>query len=190
MTILWRASVFSPAAATAPNRAAKLRPGNMHSADGWVPRPVPGRRGISQLQRHGAFDKPEIYEALEERGVKSSIRIPANAQWGDLTTRQQEGGRRVVDQGGQTGREDDAVVLIKGATRTFPDAAILIPTTIATVAPRPLALLPRPRNRTTQPPLGEDWGDSRLARQTTNPPRSISRSHPPCPRLPEHVDTT
>ena len=27
---------------------------------------------------HPAFAKPEIYEALEERGVKYAIRIPAN----------------------------------------------------------------------------------------------------------------
>jgi len=41
--------------------AAKLRPGNVHSANEW-----------EQLLL------PEIYEALEERGVKYAIRIPAN----------------------------------------------------------------------------------------------------------------
>jgi hypothetical protein len=39
--------------------AAKLRPGNVHSADGWE-------------------ELPEVYEALEERDVKYAIRLPAN----------------------------------------------------------------------------------------------------------------
>ena len=63
--------------------AAKLRPGNVHSADDWeelLPE-------IEQQQKQGkevvfradaAFAKPEIYEALEERGVKYAIRIPSN----------------------------------------------------------------------------------------------------------------
>src|SRR5712664_1902804 len=64
--------------------AAKLRPGNVHSAEGWEEVLLPE---IERQQRMGkevvfradaAFAKPEIYEALEERGVKYAIRIPAN----------------------------------------------------------------------------------------------------------------
>jgi len=64
--------------------AAKLRPGNVHSAEGWEELLLPE---IERQQRMGkevafradaAFAKPEIYEALEERGVKYAIRIRAN----------------------------------------------------------------------------------------------------------------
>ena len=64
--------------------AAKLRPGNVHSADGWEQMLRPE---IERQQKVGkevvfradaAFAKPEIYEALEARGVKYAIRIPAN----------------------------------------------------------------------------------------------------------------
>src|SRR5881397_2102012 len=64
--------------------AAKLRPGNVHSADEWEEFLLPE---IKRQQQHGkevvvradaAFAKPEIYEALEERGVNYVIRIPAN----------------------------------------------------------------------------------------------------------------
>ena len=64
--------------------AAKLRPGNMHSADDWEELLLPE---IEQQQKQGkqvvfradaAFAKPEIYEALEKRGVKYAIRIPSN----------------------------------------------------------------------------------------------------------------
>jgi hypothetical protein len=64
--------------------AAKLRPGNVHSADDWEELLLPE---IGRQQKLGkevvfradaAFAKPEIYEALEERGVKYAIRIPAN----------------------------------------------------------------------------------------------------------------
>ena len=64
--------------------AAKLRPGNVHSAEGWEELLLPE---IERQQRIGneiafradaAFAKPEIYEALEERGVKYAIRIPSN----------------------------------------------------------------------------------------------------------------
>ena len=64
--------------------AAKLRPGNVHSAEGWEKLLLPE---IDRQQRMGneiafradaAFAKPEIYEALEERGVKYAIRIPSN----------------------------------------------------------------------------------------------------------------
>jgi hypothetical protein len=64
--------------------AAKLRPGNVHSADDWEELLLPE---IERQQKQGkevvfradaAFAKPEIYEALEDRGVKYAIRIPAN----------------------------------------------------------------------------------------------------------------
>ena len=64
--------------------AAKLRPGNVHSAEGWQELLLPE---IERQQRLGkeiafradaAFAKPEIYEALEERGVNYAIRIPSN----------------------------------------------------------------------------------------------------------------
>ena len=64
--------------------AAKLRPGNVHSAEDWEELLLPE---IERQQRMGkevalradaAFAKPEVYEALEERGVKYAIRIPSN----------------------------------------------------------------------------------------------------------------
>src|SRR5713226_4792689 len=64
--------------------AAKLRPGNVHSAEDWDELLLPE---IERQQAQGkqvafradaAFAKPEIYEALEERGVMYAIRIPAN----------------------------------------------------------------------------------------------------------------
>ena len=63
---------------------AKLRPGNVHSAEDWEEVLLPE---IDRQQQAGkevvfradaAFAKPELYEALEERGVKYAIRIPAN----------------------------------------------------------------------------------------------------------------
>src|SRR2546428_7857855 len=63
---------------------AKLRPGNVHSADGWEEVLLPE---IERQRQNGkevvfradaAFAKPEIYEALEERGVKYAVRLPAN----------------------------------------------------------------------------------------------------------------
>jgi len=62
----------------------KLRPGNVHSADDWDELLLPE---IERQQAEGqhvafradaAFAKPEIYEALEKRGVQYAIRIPAN----------------------------------------------------------------------------------------------------------------
>ncbi|MGA2880750.1 MAG: IS1380 family transposase [Bryobacteraceae bacterium] len=64
--------------------AAKLRPGNVHSADDWEEVLLPE---VERQQKHGnevvvradaAFAKPEIYEALESREVNYAIRIPAN----------------------------------------------------------------------------------------------------------------
>ena len=63
--------------------AAKLRAGNVHSADGWEELLLPEierqqrRKGGGVSCRRG-FAKPEIYEALEERKVKYVIRLPAN----------------------------------------------------------------------------------------------------------------
>jgi hypothetical protein len=64
--------------------AAKLRPGNVHSAEGWEELLLPEierqhRRGKEVVFRaDAAFAKPELYEALEERDVKYAIRLPAN----------------------------------------------------------------------------------------------------------------
>ena len=64
--------------------AAKLRPGNVSSADDWDELRVPE---IERQQTQGkrvafradaAFARPAIYEALEARGVGYAIRIPAN----------------------------------------------------------------------------------------------------------------
>ncbi|MGD1158430.1 MAG: IS1380 family transposase [Terriglobia bacterium] len=63
---------------------AKLRPGNVHSAEGWEELLLPEIERQQTLGKEvvfradAAFAKPEIYEALEERGVKYAIRIPAN----------------------------------------------------------------------------------------------------------------
>ena len=64
--------------------AAKLRPGNVHSADDWEELLLPEIERQQKLGKEvvfradAAFAKPEIYEVLEERGVKYAIRIPAN----------------------------------------------------------------------------------------------------------------
>ena len=64
--------------------AAKLRPGNVSSADDWEELLVPeidrqqaeGQRGA--FRADAAFARPAIYEALEARGVQYAIRVPAN----------------------------------------------------------------------------------------------------------------
>jgi hypothetical protein len=64
--------------------AAKLRPGNVHSPEDWAELLLPEIERQQELGKEvvfradAAFAKPEIYEALEERGVKYAIRIPAN----------------------------------------------------------------------------------------------------------------
>jgi len=64
--------------------AAKLRPGNVHSAEDWEELLLPEIERQQKLGKEvvfradAAFAKPEIYEALEERDVKYAIRIPAN----------------------------------------------------------------------------------------------------------------
>jgi hypothetical protein len=64
--------------------AAKLRSGNIHSAEGWEELLLPE---IERQQRLGkevafrgdaAFAKPELYESVEEREAKYAIRLPAN----------------------------------------------------------------------------------------------------------------
>ena len=56
--------------------AAKLRPGNVHSAEGWEEVLLPEmerQQGIGKevaFRADAAFAKPEVYEALEARGVK------------------------------------------------------------------------------------------------------------------------
>ena len=63
---------------------AMLRPGNVHSADGWqeVLEPVVVRyltAAVRLLFRaDAAFAKPEIYEYLETRQIGYAIRLPAN----------------------------------------------------------------------------------------------------------------
>ena len=62
-----------------------LRPGNVHSADGWraVLAPVivryQGIVGRLYFRGDAAFANPEIYEFLEAEGIGYTIRLPANA---------------------------------------------------------------------------------------------------------------
>ena len=62
-----------------------LRPGNVHSADGWrvVLEPVVARYRdtVKRLYFRGdaAFASPEIYEFLEAEGMGYAIRLPANS---------------------------------------------------------------------------------------------------------------
>jgi hypothetical protein len=61
-----------------------LRPGNVHSADGWraVLEPVIARyRSIVKhlyFRGDAAFANPEVYELLEAEGASYTIRLPAN----------------------------------------------------------------------------------------------------------------
>jgi hypothetical protein len=61
-----------------------LRPGNVHSADGWraLLEPVIARyRGSAKrlyFRGDAAFANPEIYELLEAEGMGYAIRLPAN----------------------------------------------------------------------------------------------------------------
>ena len=64
--------------------AAKLRPGNVHSAEDWEEMLLPEIERQQELGKEvvvradAAFAKPEIYETLDERGVRYAIRLPAN----------------------------------------------------------------------------------------------------------------
>ncbi len=74
-----------------------LRPGNVHSADGWesVLKPVVTRykREVSRIyfRADAGFANPNVYEYLEGEGIKYAIRLPANsvlqARIGYLLTR-------------------------------------------------------------------------------------------------------
>ena len=61
-----------------------LRPGNVHSADGWreVLEPVVERYRERNLRRYfrgdAAFAAPDIYEFLESEGFLYAIRLPKN----------------------------------------------------------------------------------------------------------------
>jgi len=61
-----------------------LRPGNVHSADGWeqVLKPVVARyRGMLKriaFRGDAAFAQPSMYEYLESEGIEYAIRLPAN----------------------------------------------------------------------------------------------------------------
>ena len=74
--------------------AAKLRTGNVHSAEDWEKLLLPeierqqGRGKEVAFRADAAFAKPEIYEALETRGVKYAIRIAASGK-----TESQAGGQ-------------------------------------------------------------------------------------------------
>jgi hypothetical protein len=64
--------------------AGKLRPGDVHSAEDWEEVLLPEierQQGMGKevvFRADAAFAKPEIYGALEERGVEYAIRLPAN----------------------------------------------------------------------------------------------------------------
>ena len=60
-----------------------MRPGNVHSADGWdgVLKPVvtryQGKVSRIYFRADAGFANPEIYEYLEAEGIKYAIRLPA-----------------------------------------------------------------------------------------------------------------
>jgi hypothetical protein len=62
-----------------------LRPGNVHSADGWrdILSPVIARYRGQMKRRYfradAAFANPEVYELLEAESYKYTIRLPANS---------------------------------------------------------------------------------------------------------------
>jgi hypothetical protein len=64
--------------------AAKLRPGNLHSAEGWEALLLLEIEWQQELRRDVVFRadaasaKPEIYEAIKERRAKYAILLPAN----------------------------------------------------------------------------------------------------------------
>jgi Transposase DDE domain group 1 len=64
--------------------AAKLLPGNVHSAEGWEELLLPEIERQRQIGKEvafrgdAAFARPEVYEALEGRAMKYAIHIPAN----------------------------------------------------------------------------------------------------------------
>jgi len=64
--------------------AAKLRSGNVHSAEGWEELLLPeidrqqAQSKEVAFRGDATFAKPELYQALEERDVKYAIRLSAN----------------------------------------------------------------------------------------------------------------
>ncbi len=64
--------------------AATLRPGSVHSADGWEEVLLPvidryqARKQTVVVRADAAFALPALYEALERRDVAYAIRLPAN----------------------------------------------------------------------------------------------------------------
>jgi hypothetical protein len=73
--------------------AAKLSPGNVHSADGWeepllpqIDRQQAQGKGVA-FRGDAAFTRPEIHEAHEARQVKYAIRLDANANLERKTTK-------------------------------------------------------------------------------------------------------
>jgi hypothetical protein len=74
-----------------------LRPGNVHSADGWedVLKPIiaryQGTVDAIAFRGDAAFAQPNMYEFLESEGIEYAIRLPANqilqARIGHLLTR-------------------------------------------------------------------------------------------------------
>ena len=72
-------------AARRPVTGSQHRRGNGHSAEDWDEMLLPEIERQQELGKEvvfradAAFAKPEIYEELEERGVKYAIRLPANA---------------------------------------------------------------------------------------------------------------
>jgi Transposase DDE domain group 1 len=81
-----------------------LRPGNVHSADGWrdVLKPVVSRHRNKMRLRYfrgdAGYANPDVYEFLESEGYKYTIRLPANSvlqeHIGWLLTRARSAGRR------------------------------------------------------------------------------------------------
>jgi hypothetical protein len=61
-----------------------LRPGNVHSADGWrdlldpVVERYRGKVSHLRFRADAAFASPDVYEYLEAREIKYAIRLPAN----------------------------------------------------------------------------------------------------------------
>ncbi len=61
-----------------------MRPGNVHSADGWrsLPEPIVERYGGAGRKRYfradAAFASPRVYEYLEGQSILYALRMPAN----------------------------------------------------------------------------------------------------------------
>src|SRR5438128_1617189 len=62
----------------------RLGPGNVHSAESWEEVLLPEIERQQEMGKEAAFRadatfaRPDVYEALEARGVKYAIRMPAN----------------------------------------------------------------------------------------------------------------